>query len=133
MVFFSLWLPLVGWCGLIYYLSSLPSLKTASDPFWDEIIRSGAHLFFFGVLYYLSFRAFGYRGQSTSFLTPLLFSWFYGFTDEAHQIFVETRTFQWQDLILDFSGSLLGLVVIKLLSVRLPKRLRRLAKKWTIL
>ena len=129
----GLWLPLISWIGLIYYLSSIPSLKTAPDPYWDEIIRSGAHLFFFGVLYYLSFRAFKFTRKKEDYWRGLVLSIGYGIFDEIHQHFVPTRTFQWQDLVMDLAGSLLGLMVVKLLIARMPQSLCRLAKKWTII
>ena len=104
----NLWLPVIFWCGLIFYLSSVPNLKAAKNPFWDEIIRSGAHLIFYGILYVLFFRALNFQKEKKVFWWPLFFACLYGLSDEIHQHFVPTRTFQLKDLSVDFSGAILG-------------------------
>ncbi|MGB9911265.1 MAG: VanZ family protein [Microgenomates group bacterium] len=100
----KLWLPVGIWMGTLFYLSSIPNLRVAENNFWDEIIRSGAHFLFYGIGYFLFFRAINFGKIKKDFLLPLICVWGYAFFDEVHQIFVPTRTFQWQDLVVDFSG-----------------------------
>ncbi|MFC1727301.1 VanZ family protein [Patescibacteria group bacterium] len=122
------WLPVLAWCSLLFYFSSIPNLKAAKDPWWDEIIRSGAHLFFYLVLYLLVFRAINLAREVKNFIWPLVLTIGYGFFDEVHQIFVPTRTFQRIDLLIDFSGGILGLVLIKGLLIIVPQKMLRQSK-----
>jgi LPXTG-site transpeptidase (sortase) family protein len=107
-LFLNIWLPVILWCGLIFYLSSVPNLKAARNPQWDEIIRSGVHLVFYGILYALFFRALNFKKKKKNFRSPLIFACLYALSDEVHQYFIPTRTFQLKDLVVDWSGAGLG-------------------------
>lgn len=111
-LFLKLWLPVIFWCGLIFYLSSIPNLKAARNPQWDEIIRSGVHFFFYGALYFLVFRAINAKKEKRNFWLPLIFACLYGLSDEIHQYFVPTRTFQLKDLLVDWGGVILGYLTV---------------------
>jgi len=104
------WLPVVLWAGFLFYLSSIPNLKASSNPAQDEIIRTAAHFLFYALGYGLFFRALK---QPKNFWWPLGLTCLYGFFDEVHQSFVPTRTFQIQDLVVDFSGAYLGQMIIR--------------------
>lgn len=108
-----LWLPVFLWAGLIFYLSSVQNLKTTSAPYWDEIFRNGAHFAFYGIFYLLFFRALNFAKKEKDFLTPLILSGLYALSDEIHQSFVPTRSFQLLDLTLDLFGIILGPLFIK--------------------
>ena len=108
-LFFSLWLPVVFWCGLLFYFSSVPNLRAVENNFWDEIIRSGAHFCLYGLGYFLFFRAL-----NKNFILALILTIGYALSDEIHQSFVPTRTFQLQDLAVDFSGGFLGMILLYL-------------------
>ena len=125
-VFFESW-PFFIFNYLIFYLSSLPSLKAAPDPYWDEALRSIIHVIVYLILYLLFFRALNFQKTSKAFLWPLVLTIFYAFSDEIHQSFVPTRTFQWKDLFFNFSGALLGGLGLWKLSRKTPPRLRSLA------
>ncbi len=75
---FSLWLPVIFWCLLIFYFSSIPNLKTSQNPFWDEIFRSFAHFLMYGALFVLFFRALNFRVKKQEFWIPLILAWLYG-------------------------------------------------------
>ena len=126
---FSLWLPVVLWCLLIFYFSSIPNLKTSQNPFWDEIFRSFAHFLMYGVLFVLFFRALNFRVKKQEFWVPLILAWLYGLSDEAHQLFVPTRSFQVKDLLVDFSGVILGGLIVWKLLPKAPPKLKNWAKK----
>ena len=57
------------------------------------------------------------------FRLALSFSVLYALSDEVHQIFVPTRTFQIQDLIVDAFGALLGLFLFQTLAVSRQRKL----------
>tara|TARA_Y100000310_G_C20503180_1_gene725048 strand:- start:356 stop:754 length:399 start_codon:yes stop_codon:yes gene_type:complete len=112
---FSLWLPVLIWAGTLFYLSSIPSLKTSPNPFLDEILRSIAHFVFYFIGYFLFFRALNNqkkKKKKANFLLPLILVSLYGLSDEFHQSLVPTRTFQLQDLLIDFSGAFISKIIL---------------------
>lgn len=110
---FGFWLPVAIWAAFLFYLSSIPNLRVVESNFWDEIIRSGAHLFFYCLGYFLFFRALNFGKKEKNFWLPLVFTIAYSFFDEIHQSLVPTRTFQAKDLLVDFGGAAMGYLVIK--------------------
>lgn len=117
----KLWLPVIFWCGLLFYLSAIPNLKAAQNPFWDEIIRSGVHFIFYGLGYFLFFRALNFERKEKDFWLPLVLVSLYGIFDELHQSFVPTRSFQLKDLGFNFSGAVLGRMMIGNLLAIMPR------------
>lgn len=107
----KLWIPVGIWMGVLFYLSSIPNLRAVENSFWDEIIRSGAHFVFYAIGYFLFFRAINFDRPKKNFWLPLLYVFAYALFDEIHQTFVPTRTFQWQDLVVDFSGGFLAKIL----------------------
>ena len=128
LVLINLWLPVLGWGGLIFFLSSVTSLKTAPDPYWDAIFRNILHLFFWGVLAALFFRAVNSPSRQKNWWLPFGLAWAYGLFDELHQAFVPTRTFQKTDLFLDGLGSFLGSWGLFWMRGRWPEKVKRLVK-----
>ena len=110
---FSLWLPVGLWMGTVFYLSSIPNLRVSQSSFWDEILRSGAHFVFYGLGYFLFFRAINFGREKKNFLLPLFLTFAYGIFDEIHQSFVPTRSFQIKDLLVDFGGAFLAKIILE--------------------
>jgi len=129
LTFFNQWLPPIFWAGLIFYLSSIPNLRASSDVFFDEIIRSAAHGIMYAALFLLVFRAINFKKKTRNFLIPFFLSVFYFLSDEVHQSFVPTRTFQTNDLVIDFLGVLFGVIILWKLLPKAPKKLKNLANK----
>jgi len=124
----SLWLPVVFWCGLLFYLSSIPNLKASQNPVLDEILRTLSHFVFYAFGYFLFFRALNYQKSKKNFLLPLGLVWLYGFFDELHQSFVPTRTFQLMDLAVDFGGVFIGKIIVEEFLPKLSKKILRKLK-----
>lgn len=110
---FLLWTPVVTWAAVLFYLSSIPNLRAVGNNFWDEIIRSGAHFGFYAMGYFLFFRAINFRKKKKNFILPLILTCLYSLSDETHQLFVPTRSFQLRDLAVDFGGALLGWLIVQ--------------------
>ncbi|HBU69759.1 MAG TPA: hypothetical protein DEE98_05185 [Elusimicrobia bacterium] len=108
------WLPVAAWCGLIFYFSSIPDLKT-SLGLWDLILRKAAHAFEYFVLFALSFRAFkaGAVSGRKLFFFAFVFTVLYACSDEFHQSFVADRVGSVKDVGIDSFGALLGLITIR--------------------
>lgn len=127
------WLPVILWMGIIFFASSrhnpysyLPSawqskcrpaaiaIGISPEICQDEVIGNISHFSEYLILAVLVFRAKGgklaYQNSKTApFLAIVIgITFFYGLTDEFHQLFVPGRTFQISDLALDLSGALMG-------------------------
>lgn len=81
------WLPVFLWILPFFYLSSIPSLHANQFFLIDFIIKKGAHIGEFVVLYALVWRA-----TSGKFVTSLVLCLLYSSSDEIHQAFVPGRT-----------------------------------------
>jgi VanZ family protein len=98
----------ISWAGLIFYLSSQPSIETpALFPGQDKLF----HLIAFGIL---GFLAMGTR-QASRQGYPAIQVWrvvfaimLYGILDEFHQYFVPGRSADVYDVLADAIGGLLG-------------------------
>ncbi|MFO7807382.1 MAG: VanZ family protein [Candidatus Moraniibacteriota bacterium] len=115
-VLFLYYLPLLAWMGVIFYLSSVPGLKTGAIIPVEIIFRKLAHLFEYALLSFLFWRVFHnvwgvgvFKASIFSFTATVL----YAFTDEFHQYFVENRAGRLQDVALDSLGGLLGVILSK--------------------
>ena len=105
------WLPVVAWAGVIFAISSIPSLGTGLGV-WDLVLRKLAHVTEYAVLGLLLARAVP--------LTPaFVLGVLYAASDELHQHFVAGREGAPRDVVIDALGVLVGLWAA-----------RRLAQHW---
>lgn len=113
--FLSLWLPVAAWCFLIFYLSGVPSLGTGWG-IWDLILRKGAHMTEYAVLFLLMNRALsGTLGRSSAAITgtALIAAVLYAVSDEYHQSFVPGRVASAVDVLIDSAGAACGLLLYR--------------------
>lgn len=114
MKFFKLWIPVFLWCGIIFYFSSIPSLRI-TEGVADFILRKLAHISEYFVLTYLLYRAFK-ESFSLSFFYLILWSFslsfLYAISDEMHQLFVVTRSGNPADVLIDTLG-IIGFYIFK--------------------
>lgn len=92
--------PVFLWAGLIFIISSIPSLPQVGFLWWDFALKKSAHMFEYAVLFYLLIRA--KLPVSTAFLIAIL----YAISDEIHQRFVPGRTSKLTDVGFDTMGML---------------------------
>ena len=100
----TFWLPVIAWAGLIFALSSIPSLSSGLGE-WDYVLRKGAHMTEYAVLGALLFRAL--EREIPAFLGAVA----YAVTDELHQHFVHGRHASPVDVAIDSVGVAIGLFV----------------------
>lgn len=120
---------LVVWCGVIFYLSHQEAsvsgsnslnilgyilfwLDDASLVVWNDIFREFMHFGIFCVLGILCYNSFVFNFKHVVFAS-LVFCFIYALSDEIHQLFVVGRAFEIVDLILDFCGSLVGIILVR--------------------
>jgi VanZ family protein len=99
--------PLI-WAGVIFYLSSIPSLKS---PFgiWDFYLRKAAHITEYLVLYLLVFPNADKNSRKNR-IWILVIVFIYAVSDEFHQNFVFGRNMSIYDISIDWIGGLLGYI-----------------------
>ena len=100
----ALWAPVVLWAGVIFALSSIPSLGTGLGT-WDYVLRKCAHMTEYAVLAGLLLRAV--ERQVPAFFAALA----YAASDELHQHFVHGRHATPVDVGFDAVGIVAGLLV----------------------
>ena len=107
------WGPVVLWMGLLFYLSSRPTLPGFTDPIWDLLLKKSGHAVAYAVLSCLSLRALWQGREMTSL--QYVGAWgiavLYAITDEIHQGFVPGRHPALMDWIIDAIGAVLGLLL----------------------
>ena len=96
------WLPVLLWAGVIFTLSSIPSLGTGLGT-WDTVLRKGAHITEYAILALLLVRAIGRE------VPALALGVLYAASDELHQGFVRGRHASPVDVAIDAVGLLLGI------------------------
>ncbi len=127
MKIFKLWFLVLIWAGFIFWLSSIPNLKTNLEC--DLILRKIAHVFEYFILTFLLYRAF--KGSFVTnvfhlFVYPAVFSFFYAASDEFHQSFVQGRSGSIRDIFIDTVGILGFYMVLKVLAFN-QKKIRPLS------
>ena len=109
MKFIRFWFPAILYSGIIFCVSSIPNVTT---PLPEVQLDKFLH-----VLIYLPFGFLVARGigrSKTSFSSKSLWvivvlaAFFYGLSDEYHQLFVPGRNFGIFDLIADTIGGAIG-------------------------
>ncbi|MGH2995117.1 MAG: VanZ family protein [Gaiellaceae bacterium] len=100
----TIWAPVVLWAGLIFTLSSIPSLDSGLGT-WDLVLRKLAHFVEYAILGALVLRTL--RREPLAVLLGSA----YALTDEVHQAFVTGRQGSPLDWALDTAGVILGVVL----------------------
>ena len=141
--FLKAWLPVAFWLGLMFFGSTdLMSSENTSrylTPFlhWlkpdisgrtvAEIhlcVRKAAHVTEYAILTGLFFRALrwslgGFWGRAAVALVPALI---FAPADEFHQSFMRSRTSSPVDVLIDYAGAILGILICRLIHLVLTRR-----------
>jgi VanZ family protein len=108
------WLPVLIWAGVIFAFSATPNLRVAQAADLDFVIRKAGHMFVFGVLAVLIWRALAYSAVRRAMVWSLALTAAYAATDEFHQSFTAGRHPALQDVAIDSVGALLFLLALAL-------------------
>jgi len=107
---------LISFCLLIFIQSSIPGDELPKVEFQlnDKFIHAAIYF----VLYILFFYSLKYQTKSIklqrfSFEFALLFTVLYGISDEFHQYFVPNRSSEFNDVLADIAGALIGMAAVK--------------------
>jgi VanZ family protein len=108
------WLPVLLWAGLIFAFSAQPDLRFASQDTLDFAVRKAGHMFVFGALAVLVWRAFADARVRRTALWSWLLAVLYAASDEFHQSFTAGRHPSAIDVAIDGAGALAGLAILAL-------------------
>jgi VanZ family protein len=92
--------------GVIFFFSAQPDLGTGLGV-WDTILRKGAHMAEYGLLWFLWQRALRTRTPWPAVAITLA----YAASDEFHQSFVEGRHGTPVDVLIDAAGVAIAVVL----------------------
>ena len=99
------WLSVALWMGVIFGVSSIPSLASPLESFYDFIARKLAHMAEYGVLTVLLFRAVRiHTSNAHALLIAAVVAVLYALSDEWHQTFVPGREGSLRDVAVDALG-----------------------------
>ncbi len=111
------WIPPILWMGLIFFLSSQPTLPRYPNEMVDTILKKTGHVVEYAILAFLFHRVFS-KGTDTIRIQPLLISFalssLYAASDEYHQTFVPGRNGTPVDVVIDALGAVLALSTVYL-------------------
>jgi VanZ family protein len=94
--------------ALIFWLSAQPDLGTGLGA-WDTILRKCAHMTEYGLLWWLCWRALGFRHRGAAVAIALT----YAASDELHQHFVPTRHGTPVDVAIDAAGIAIAVALVE--------------------
>ena len=98
------------WMALIFWLSSIPDLKSSLPSWQDFVLRKLAHATEYAILYILWLKSLG--ASKKRMLIAAAISLVYAMTDEFHQGFVHDRVASPIDVLIDSGGVLIGYVLM---------------------
>jgi VanZ family protein len=110
-----LWIAVINFCFFIFFLSSVPDLKSGLDSSLDTILRKLAHAGEYFVLVFLLFTALRSHKINTqkAALAALIFAFLFAASDEYHQSFVPGREMALLDFLVDAVGATLSFYILK--------------------
>ena len=109
------WLPLIGYCLLIFFQSARPLTDLIPErPLLDKFLHFWAY-FILGILFYRAYRIPPVNlSQNALIIISITSSLLYGISDEIHQYFVPLRQADLMDVLADAFGSVFGVLLYRL-------------------
>ena len=115
----------------------VPSIRNLEEPEKNQvkealipIVRKTAHFSIYGLLgvWTIGFtNTFDKLDKKKIIIYSILFCLFYAITDEIHQIFIEGRSCELRDILIDTCGATVGMLVVMLL-IKLKEKIFKKGK-----
>jgi VanZ family protein len=113
------YLPLVLMCIFIFIQSSRKAVVVSYDGNTNFLAHKLAHVIVYILLFLASVRAL------KDFKRALVFTILYGISDEVHQMFVQTRTASFRDVIIDSCSAFVTYFLVTKYLKKLPLIIRK--------
>ncbi|MFQ5577092.1 MAG: VanZ family protein [Anaerolineae bacterium] len=109
------WGALLAWMGLIFYLSHQPDLPQLPGGFWDTVFKKSSHAAAYAILMGLWWQALitVRPARPATLAAALALTLVYAASDEWHQTFIPGRHGQLADVLVDLSGGLAALIILR--------------------
>ena len=113
------WLALLAWSGLIWFLTSRPSVPSAGSETGDFVIRQGGgHLLLHSVLALLAWRAAALSwGNGIGFAFAAFLAVPHAILDEVYQGLVPGRDANLEDVLYNLVGVAAALLLVRVLQL----------------
>lgn len=124
--FLNLWLPPILWAALIFKFSS-GTIPSASSTYWQDFaVKKAGHFLLFGALAILVYRGLIGQGieRKKAAIWSVCIAFFYGATDEFHQMFTQGRDARVRDALIDGIGAGVIIFYIYRFLHKLPNKIR---------
>jgi VanZ family protein len=124
--FLDLWLPVILWVVLIFKFSS-GTVPVTSTVYWQNfVVKKTGHVLLFGALAILIYRGLTGEGISRkkSAIYAVILAFFYGGTDEFHQMFTQGREARVRDVFIDGVGAGIIIYIIYQFLPKFPKKIQ---------
>lgn len=105
------WLPSLLMMGVIFFASQQPSVMLPDFGFWDLGMKKGGHFLGYALLALLTMRAV--LDWKRPYLAAFIIVFLFALSDEYHQTFVPGRHGQCWDVLIDMSGALSSLLLLR--------------------
>ena len=103
---------MVLWAGVIFAFSTRPNLRFVEADNVDLVVRKAGHMFAFGVLAVLLWRAIAPAAVRRGLLWSWVLATGYAATDEFHQSFTQGRHASVVDVGIDSAGAVIALCLL---------------------
>lgn len=129
------WLPVFLWAFMIFGFSANPTGSVSEVHWQDFVVKKLAHVFVYGVLSTLLYRALKKSGvpKKKAITYSIYASIIYGITDEYHQSFTPGREPRARDIIFDTIGAVLSMSVVYYYFPNSDKFVKKLAKYFELI
>lgn len=127
----SAWLPVLAWGYLIFHFSS-GTVPVASSVYWQDFaVKKTGHVLLFGAMALLIYRGFLINGvkKTDAAIYSIFLAFFYGATDEFHQMYTQGRESRVRDIFIDGVGAVLSVSSFYYLPQKLSKKMYNLIEK----
>ena len=128
------WLPFVLWALIIFSFSATTTPAVSQVQWKNFVIKKAIHIAEYAFFTILLFRALKKSGINSgrALVYAFVSASIYGATDEYHQTYTPGRDSRIRDVIIDASGSLLAILIIKILPLA-PLRFQKYAVSFGVL
>ena len=104
------WLPLLLWMAIIFAVSHRPSSELPVFGFWDLLVKKSGHFLAYALLAGLAYRTAAETKRP--FVWAMVITAIYAGGDEFHQTFVDGRSGNVADVLVDCAGGATALFLI---------------------
>lgn len=86
------------------------------------VVRKSAHMFLYFILSILIYLAIHNKYNVKAYIISCILTTLYACTDEVHQLFIQGRSGEIRDVLIDSSGALIGLILVYIINKIINKK-----------